>query len=121
MHHPPLHSYPFTLTLHTSSATPPTVQAAFDLVMAHRIEGVDPALVVEAQTLGGTLRALSVHPVHPVKGQAKRRDPDAPPRPKRKEYKAIIRTLLALIHCDDELDMDDVERAIGQAKRLLKK
>jgi len=118
MHHTPLHSHPFTLTLHTSTPTPPTCKEAFDLVISHRIEGVDPAMVVEAQTLGGTLRALSVHP---VKGQAKRRDPNAPPRPKRKEYKAIIRTLLALIHCDDELDMDDVKRAIGQAKRLLKK
>ena len=116
MHPPPLHSHPFTLTLHTSTPTPPTVQEAFDLITAHRIQGATMAEIDHAQTLGGTLRALSVHP---AKGQAKRRDPDAPPRPKRKEYKAIIRTLLALIHCDDELDMDDVERAIGQAKRIL--
>jgi hypothetical protein len=116
MHPPPLHPHPFTLTLHTSSATPPTVQAAFDLIIAHRIEGATPAQIADAQTLGGTLRALSVHP---AKGQTKRRDPDTPPRPTRKQYKAIIRTLLALIHCDEELDMDDVERAIGQAKRIL--
>jgi hypothetical protein len=116
MQPPPLHSHPFTLTLHTSSANTPTVQEAFDLIVSHRIEGATMAEIDHAQTLGGTLRALSVHP---AKGQAKRQQPDAPPRPKRKEYKAIIRTLLALIHCDDELDMDDVERAIGQAKRIL--
>jgi hypothetical protein len=92
------------------------VQAAFDLIVTHRIEGATPAQIADAQTLGGTLRALSVHP---VKGQAKSTPKNGQPRPKRKEYKAIIRTLLALIHCDDELDMDDVERAIGQAKRIL--
>ena len=115
---PPVYSHPFTLILHTSHPTPPTVGEAFGLVTAHRIAGVTPALVVDAQTLSGTLRALSVHP---VEGQTKSRDPDAPPRPKRRDYKDTIRTLLALIHCEDELDMDEVERAIRQAKRLIKK
>jgi hypothetical protein len=115
---PPVYSHPFTLILHTSNPTPPTITDAFGLVTAHRIKGATPALVVDAQTLSGTLRAVSVHA---SEGQAKRQDSDCPPRPKRREYKDTIRTLLALIHCEDELDMDDVERAIRQAKRLLKK
>jgi hypothetical protein len=114
----PVYSHPFTLILHTSNPTPPTVGDAFGLVTAHRIAGATPALVVDAQTLSGTLRAVSIHP---AEGQTKSRDPDAPPRPKRREYKDTIRTLLALIHCEDELNMDDVERAIRQAKRLIKK
>jgi len=118
MHPPPLHSHSFHLILHTSNPTPPSTQEAFDLITAHRIAGSTPDQITHAQTLGGTLRALSVHA---SEGQTKRGLTKAQSRPKRKEYKAIIRTLLALIHCEDDLNMDDVERAIRQAKSILEK
>jgi hypothetical protein len=115
---PPVYSHPFTLILHTSNPKPPTTKESLDLILAGRVEGQTPEQIAHAQTLSGTLRALSVHA---SEGQTKRQDSDCPPRPKRREYKDTIRTLLALIHCEDELDMDDVECAIRQAKRLLKK
>ena len=118
MQPPPLHPHSFHLILHTSNPTPPSTQEAFDLITAHRIAGRTTDQITHAQTLGGTLRALSVHA---SEGQTKRQQPDAQSRPKRKEYKAIIRTLLALIHCEDDLNMDDVERAIKAAQRILKK
>jgi len=114
----PIYAHPFTLVLHTSNATPPTTEEAFDFVAAHRITGMTPAQIVQAQTLNGTLRAMSVYP---VEGQTKRQAPKSPPRPKRQEYRQTIRTLLALIHCESTLELEGMVQAVKQAKRLLKK
>jgi hypothetical protein len=115
---PPLHSHSFKLTLHTSNATPPTAKEAFDLITAHRIEGAIPAQVVQAQTLGGTLRALSVHA---AEGQTKRRDPDAPRRPKRREYRVMLNRLVELVQFENQISFTEFAEVVEQAKRLIEK
>jgi hypothetical protein len=120
MHPPPLYSHSFHLTLHTSNPTPPSTQDAFDLITAHRIAGRTPDQITHAQTLGGTLRALSVHA---SEGQAKRseRKGTNDARPSRKQYKAIIRNLLRVMQCENGLDLYEFTAALEQAKNILEK
>ena len=112
---PPLHSHPFNLTLHTSNATPPTAKEAFDLITAHRIPGATLAQITQAQTLGGTLRALSVHP---AKGQAKRAQIFH--RPNRKQYRQMLRRMVRVMDFTDELSIDSLADLVAEAKTLLK-
>lgn len=122
---PHLHAHPFRLVLVTESPTAPTCESAFLVCMGHRIQGADPETVARNATLDGTLKGVSILPYSPdpetPKGQTKREPGKAHARPKRKEYVSTIRTLLKLIHCEDGLDMDEVESAISKARSLLKK
>jgi len=114
----PLYSHDYRLTLHTSSPTPPPVEAAFLFITAHRLAGQTPAQITHAQTLGGTLRAISVYP---QEGRTKRRLTKAQSRPKRKEYRKIINDLLHLLQCDDGIDLPQFTRTVKAAKRILEK
>jgi hypothetical protein len=116
MNPPPLYPHPFTLTLHTSNPTPPTVQEAFDLIIAHRIEGATPAQIANAQTLGGTLRALSVHA---SEGQAK--STRYFQRPSRKQYRQMLKRMVRVLDFTDELSMNSLAELVMEAKTLLQK
>ncbi len=116
MQPPPLYSHSFHLILHTSNPTPPSVQSAFDLITAHRIAGWTPDEITHAQTLGGTLRALSVHA---SEGQTK--SARYFQRPSRKQYKQMIRRMVGVLDFTDELSIDSLAELVVEAKALLQK